>query len=213
MIAGSLSRQRCSEVHCHLSQNIHIQEILEKFWTVKDLPKLSPIISEEEEAFEKIFVETTKRLENGQFIVKIPLVESPFILSDSREYTLTRFSALEKRLAKNPKLKVMYVDLIEKYKALGHMSETSEVHDVLYFLSHHGVLNESSSTTKLRVVFNGSAPTDSSISFNDLQYAEPNIQDDIISILFRFRLYNVVVCADVAKMYRMILVDENQRSL
>ncbi|XP_043591687.1 uncharacterized protein LOC122571690 [Bombus pyrosoma] len=36
-----------------------------------------------------------------------------------------------------------------------------------YFLPHHGVIKESSQTTKLRVVFDGSAPTTTGVSLND----------------------------------------------
>lgn len=98
---------------------------------------------------------------------------------------------------------------------MGHMTLDTSGQDELYsyFLPHHGVVNENSSTTKLRVVFNGSAPTDNGVSLNDIQYTGPNIQDDMISILLRFRIHNVVVCADIAKMYNMVNIQEHQRCL
>lgn len=39
------------------------------------------------------------------------------------------------------------------------------------------------------------------------------MQDDLVNILLRFRLYNVVVTADIAKMYRQVIVQENYRDL
>lgn len=85
--------------------------------------------------------------------------------------------------------------------------------EINYWFPHHGVLNENSETTKLRVVFDGSAKTDSGISFNHIQYIGPRLQDDLFLGLLRFREYVVDVCGDVAKMYRMIWLDQSQRSL
>lgn len=42
-----------------------------------------------------------------------------------------------------------------------------------YFLPYHGVIRESSLTTKLRVVFDGSADSSSGKSLNDIQYPGP----------------------------------------
>ena len=36
-----------------------------------------------------------------------------------------------------------------------------------FFMPHHGVLKETSSTTKLRVVFNGSEKSNNGVSLND----------------------------------------------
>jgi hypothetical protein len=60
---------------------------------------------------------------------------------------------------------------------------------VSYYMPDHGVLKEDSLTTKLRVVFDASAPTTSGYSFNDLQRVGPALQNDIFLILLRFRQY------------------------
>lgn len=58
-----------------------------------------------------------------------------------------------------------------EYKALGHMQEVrQQTNDRLnLFLPHYHVLRESSVTTKLRVVFDGSMKTTSGLSVNDIQ--------------------------------------------
>lgn len=83
----------------------------------------------------------------------------------------------------------------------------------LIFFAHHGVLNESSVTTKLRVVFDGSSKTTTVISLNNILKVGPTVQDDLVDILLRFRLYNIVVTADIAKMYRQVIVQENYGDL
>lgn len=74
------------------------------------------------------------------------------------------------------------------------------------YLPHHAVLKESSSTTKFRVVFNASSKTTSGISLNETMLVGPTVQDDIISIILRWRKYPVVFSADIQKMYRQIWV-------
>ncbi|CAH2086997.1 unnamed protein product [Euphydryas editha] len=68
-----------------------------------------------------------------------------------------------------------------------------------YYLPHHGVIRESSTTSKLRVVFDASAVTTSGKSFNDIQMIGPKTQDDLFSILLRFREHKYAVTGDVEK--------------
>ncbi|XP_034947880.1 uncharacterized protein [Chelonus insularis] len=59
--------------------------------------------------------------------------------------------------------------------------ESQDIHP--YFLPHHGVLRPSSTTTKLKVVFNGSSPTSTGISLNDITHTGAKIQLDIFDVL------------------------------
>ncbi|XP_055527818.1 uncharacterized protein LOC129720381 [Wyeomyia smithii] len=86
-----------------------------------------------------------------------------------------------------------------------------EVHDHLdtcYFLPHHAVYKESSSTTKIRVVFDASAKTTSGISLNDALEVGPTVQNDLITILLRFCCYPVVLTADI-KYQRILWLNAN----
>lgn len=82
-----------------------------------------------------------------------PLKESPDVLGDSYNMAKRRFLSLERRLARDSHLKQLYVDFIDEYINLGHMFEyNNQSADSSFsnYLPHHGVLKESSSTTKLR---------------------------------------------------------------
>ncbi|XP_076384507.1 uncharacterized protein LOC143263380 [Megalopta genalis] len=70
---------------------------------------------------------------------------------------------------------------------------------------------EGSTTTKLSVVFDGSAKSSSDLALNDIQLVGPTVQSDLISILIRFRYNRYVLSADIAKMYRQILVHPADR--
>ena len=81
-----------------------------------------------------------------------------------------------------------------------------------YYLPHHVVVKEASTTTKVRVVFDGSAKSTSRLSINDVQLVDPVVQDDLFSILKRFQQYPVVLSADIEKMYRQVLIAPKQRA-
>jgi hypothetical protein len=80
-------------------------------------------------------------------------------------------------------------------------------------MSHHAVVKNTSSKTEVRVVFNASAKTTSSLSLNDLMMIGPTIQQDLFSIVLRFRTHRYALTADVEKMYRQIQVHEDDRDL
>ncbi|UYV76740.1 hypothetical protein LAZ67_14001924 [Cordylochernes scorpioides] len=77
-----------------------------------------------------------------------------------------------------------------------------------YYLPHHPVIKEKSCNTKLRVVFDASAKTDSGLSLNDASIPGPKIQQDLFHIILRFRIHPVAINADIAKMYRQIKISQ-----
>lgn len=186
-----------------------------RFWEIEDLPKCPSLLSDSEKACEQHFCAHTRRLQSGRFVVKLPLVSTPDCLGDSYKLAKRRFLSLEKRFRKQPQLKKAYCDFISEYRELGHCTESPiDIPETYYyFLCHHAVLREQSESTKCRVVFDGSAPTTSGFSINDLQMVGANIQDSLFSILIRFRQYKYVLSGDVEKMFRQVLVHEDDRNL
>lgn len=75
------------------------------------------------------------------------------------------------------------------------------------------MLKESSATTKTRVVFDASSKDSKEKTLNDALYKGPVLQSDLFSIIIRFRCFRYVLCANIKKMYRQILVHESQTSL
>ncbi|XP_017463462.1 PREDICTED: uncharacterized protein LOC108356871 [Rhagoletis zephyria] len=129
-------------------------------------------------------------------------------LGDSYLQARQRFESLERKFARNPVLKTEYSKSIKEYLDLNHMSlVTNEVfQQCKYFLPHHCVIKDDSSTTKLRVVFDGSASTTSGFSLNDLLMAGPTIQPKLFNILIRFRTFPIALTGDICKMYRCVRV-------
>lgn len=201
-------------VHCHFLNN-ELEEKLDKFFELESVPTTQQIHTKGESECEQFFIQTTKRHPDGKFIVTIPLKDSPESLGDSKQQALIRFQSLERKFKRNPEFKEKYTNFLDEYLNLGHMSENTKTQNdsISYFMPHHGVLREDSLTTKLRTVFDCSAVTSTGKSFNDIQHIGPTVQDDLLSILIRFRQHKFVVTSDIEKMYRQIYVNNEQRCL
>lgn len=76
-----------------------------------------------------------------------------------------------------------------------------------------GVLKESSSTTRLRVVFNGSWNVSSDTSLNQNLLVGRNLLPALNDVLLRWRWHKYVLVADIEKMYRQVFVHEDDRDL
>ncbi|GFX38020.1 integrase catalytic domain-containing protein [Trichonephila clavipes] len=91
-----------------------------------------------------------------------------------------------------------------------HFDETT-ANNICYYHPHHGVFRPDKTTTKLRVVFNGSAST-TDLSLNDL-LLKGKVKEDIFEIMTRFRTHKYAFTTDIQMMFRQILIDPAQRYL
>lgn len=200
--------------HSFSTEQVH--HLLTKFWELESCHRTNKF-SIEETICEEIFEKTTTRNINGRFSVTLPKRNCVLQqLGNSKETAIKRFLALEKRLDANHDLKSLYVEVIREYKRMNHMREVFENESdpsISYFLPHHAVMKLDSTTTKLRVVFDASCKSSSGISLNDALMVGPTVQEDLFSIMLRFRLHRYAFTADIEKMYRMIDVDPQDRPL
>ncbi|XP_011061744.1 PREDICTED: uncharacterized protein LOC105150405 [Acromyrmex echinatior] len=111
-------------------------------------------LSIDEKRCEQHFEQTVTRTSNGRFIVKLPFRDANLPIGDNREVTLKRLMRLERTLKNNEVMRDRYVKFMREYIELDHMSVLKSQSDDCkgaVYLPHHGVLKESSTSTKLRV--------------------------------------------------------------
>ena len=190
-------------------------ENLQRFWEIEEVPA-AQLWTAEEKRCDNHFKETTRRSPEGRFIVKLPFKNETKALGDSLQQAKKRLRSLLFRLERQPDLYKRYAEFIGEFFHLGHMekvpsSELVKPVENCYYLCHHCVFKESSTTTKLRVVFDGSAKMTTGISLNDRLMVGRKIQKDLFSILVRFRLHQVALSADIAKMYRQVELDKEDK--
>ncbi|XP_063912654.1 uncharacterized protein LOC135129432 [Zophobas morio] len=213
VIAGVLNNFNTNtSTSCNLS-NTDLDVHLKKFWELEEVTNISDQVfpGDNRDPCEKVFIDTFTRDLYGRFQVKLHIINEPPDLRSSKEIALKLFYNLEKRLRKDHNLFEQYSKFMADYLDLGHMTQINYPDESGYFVSHHPVYNESSLTTKLRVVFNASLKTTNHKSINENLMVGPNLQQDLFSILIRFRIHKVVITADVKKMYRQILVHPDHR--
>lgn len=192
--------------------NDSLSKILTRFWEVEE-PHSTNSWSLEEKQCENHFVNTYSRDQTGRFIVRIPLNSSVHQLSDSRQLALRRFFSLENKLGRSSSVADQYKVFMHEYMTLGHMTPIeNDTSSFGYYIPHHAIIKESIST-KLRVVFDASMKTSTGISLNDCQLIGPVVQNDLLSILLRFRQYQFVLVGDIKMMYRQIWIDPQDRHL
>ena len=196
---------------CHLSHlGTELQEQVTKFLNIEDVRVIADKLSPEERQCETHFRDTVKRDSQGRFIVRLPFKNSLPDLGDSKQGAVKRFRSLENKFAKQPEFKEQYSDFNKEYIKMDHMElvNNPNLKDGMFcYLPHPAVLKLPSSTIKLRAVFDASFCTNNGKSLNDNWMCGPVIQDDLFAILTRFRIHRYVITADIAKMYRQILVN------
>ncbi|XP_008182965.1 uncharacterized protein LOC103309405 [Acyrthosiphon pisum] len=168
----------------------------------------------EEQKALKHFEETARRDETGRFVLRLPLKSDARTVGRTLEMATARFLSVERRLQREPELRLQYTQFMEEYLKMGHMKIVSKEESqpsAAFYLPHHPVMKLSSLTTKLRVVFDASAKSTSNLSLNDVLLCGPTVQDDLVTILMRFRKHQVVITADVEKMFRQIRVAEEDQ--
>ena len=83
----------------------------------------------------------------------------------------------------------------------------------VFYLPIHVVRKDSSSTTKVRAVFDGSARTSTGVSLNETFLVGPTVHPPLIDILLQFRMHRVALTTDVSKMYRAVGLTESDKDL
>lgn len=194
----------------HCSPDLELQDLITRFWTQEELPNtIKTTLNEEEEECEKHFLTTHSRDTTGRYVVRLPLKANPSALGESKSKALGCLKRLFLQFSSKNTFQKLYVDFIDEYKHMGHMVEADRSSDQTsyeHYLPHHGVLRESSRTTKLRVVFNGSSRTSNGLSLNDILHAGAKLQTDICEILLWTRTHKVLFSIDIVKMFRQIAV-------
>lgn len=210
VVSGSApNATHCIPQICNLSAaDERLEASLRKFWEMETIP--SDLVQfTDENRCEELYAATTTRDTTGRYIVRLPRVENAeVVLGESKSIADRRFLSLERRLERDPITKDSYHQFMDEYLQLGHMKKVRDpVNDIVQhcYIPHHVVFKESSTTTKVRVVFDASCKTSSGYSLNDTLLVGPVVQQDLYLIYLRFRTRKVAIVADVEKMYRQVL--------
>ena len=178
-------------------------------------PKVEEDIKQDEEV-ERHYLNNLKySAEEQRYEVALPKKQSISSLGDSRPQAVARFIQTD-RAAHKKQIHKQFQEGIKSYFTLGH-AEAVPPEDkppaVAFWLPMHSVIKLSSTSTKLRVVFDGSAATTSGLSLNQALHVRPTIQATLSETLIKFRSYSIALNADISKMYREIKLCTQDKDL
>lgn len=148
---------------------------------------------------------------NGDhWVAQYPWVRDPRELPDNREVALKMLKDTEKRLQRDGSHLQMYKEQINDMLQRGvarklTQTELDEYDGPVHYLSHHAVLKPESASTPCRIVFNSSARYQGH-SLNDYWAKGPDLMNNMLGILLRFREGPVAFVGDIRKMYHAVKI-------
>lgn len=195
-----------------LSVSCSLDTSLQKFWELEEVSS-SENLTEDDLRCESIFTSSHSRKTDGRYVVRLPFKrEAVSSFGNSFQIASKAFERLELRLSKNCKLSEAYHHFLREYETMGHMTPVLDMKDSeipVYYMPHHPVLREDSTTSLLRVVFIASCVINTGTSLNEQLLTGSKLQADLQAILLRWRAHRLVLIADIEKMFRQILIHPN----
>lgn len=193
-----------------MHHQVEVEDMLKSLWEIDVDTERK--LTKEEELCETTYKETYKRNKEGRYIVKLPFNTTNPKSPDGNTMITARkrLESLERRFERQAELKKDYTEVIEEYIKLKHMEEVpdDEIEKRSVYLPHHAVVRTDKETTKTRVVFDASCKGTNGISLNDELMIGPVLQEDLRSIIMRWRMHKICFASDIEKMYRMVLIDK-----
>ncbi|GFU81462.1 integrase catalytic domain-containing protein [Trichonephila clavipes] len=213
VVSGSVDQVTENRVHCGLIVDDDLNKTLKKFCEIEGV-HIEPKVDTEVSLCEDHFVRTQRRNCEGRYVVSMALNKDPSCLGNSKDIAIRRLNSLWKRLSRDFRYLCLYAEFLKEYEELGHLERVVESSEppTHYYIPHHGVLCPEKLTTKLRIVFNGSSPTTTGISLNDI-LLKGEVKEDVFEKISRFRRHKFAFTTDIQKMYRQILINPDQQDL
>ena len=173
-------------------------------------------MSRDDLKFMNIVEDSVMQCEDGHYQVSLPLRDLNLQMPANRSQAERRALYLKRKFSKDVKFREDYVACLEKVIGDGFAEKVPL--DVLersdgkvWFIPHHGVYHHKK-PDKIRVVFDCSAHSQGT-SLNDELFQGPDLTNNLVGVLIRFRQEPVAVMGDVQSMFHQVRVPEVDRDL
>lgn len=164
-----------------------------------------------DEKWRGIVTEGMKKLPGNSYEIPLPFKVSDVSMPNNFGYAMSRLNSLRRQLRANEALCEEYSAFMDEVLKRGFAEEVPEAElqcpdGKVWFLPHHGVKHKRKN--KLRVVYDCSCKF-RGISLNDVLLQGPDLTNNLVGVLLRFREAKIAVSADIAKMFYMIKVPKS----
>ena len=173
---------------------------------MKDAEKVS---SEDKRFLQIVEEKMTKAGEH--YIVSLPFQNESLDMANNRKQAIKRLTHLKDRFKRNPSCLADYKNLMDHLITKGYaIKEDTRPPGKTWFIPHHGVYHPNKSG-KIRVVFGSSAEFDER-SLNKELLTGPDLTNQIVVVLTRFRQNSIAFMADIEAMHYQMMVLEHQQT-
>ncbi|XP_035206922.1 uncharacterized protein LOC118181829 [Stegodyphus dumicola] len=155
----------------------------------------------------------TVTFKGRRYEVQLPWVTEKDCLSQNFDIARQRLNSTTHRLIQKGKFED-YENVFTDWLNEGIIEEVPEheMNNQCHYLPHKGVFKEPrTSTTKLRPVFDASCKDKNSRSLNDCLEKGPNLMEQIIPRILRFRKNRIGVTSDIRKAFLQMSVNKSDR--
>lgn len=201
---------------CHLPM-VTGDHLLQKFRVPKEPSSELPSLTSEKRSVVEHFKQLHPHADDGRFVVPLPKRPHSKLLGESQSQYVRRFLSLERSLCSRAffdKFAVVVEDYFEQcHTEPVPVTDLEKPVNSVFYLPLHVVRKESSTTTKVRAVFDASAPSSTGVSLNFTLLVGPAVHSSLSDVLLRFRLYCIALTTDVSRMYQAVLLDEADKDL
>ena len=187
---------------------------LRRFWEVESFGIVDPSSTSSEST---LFLPSLV-FENGRYEVGLPWKNIQLGVPDHLSLYENRLRSLLRRLQTQPQMLSEYDNIIREQlrqgivEYVGSQEKPKSFSGDYHYLPHHGVICQDSETTKLRIMYDGSAKAvGDEYSLNDYLLTGPNSIPKLFNILIQFRWNPVAITADIEKAFLMISIKPSDR--
>ncbi len=196
-----------------------LNDMLKRFWDLESIG-ITPVNSSTSEmspneklAWKKVSESVT--FNDGYYEVAVPWKKQRPSLPNNAELAKRRLKSTERKLAKDPEVAAAYQRVINEYlekKYIRRVPPDEPKPECEWLLPHFPVVRPEKETTKVRIVFDGSATCEGK-SLNTEALPGPKLQSDITDILIKFRKEPVALAGDISQMYHQLVLRPEDRPL
>ncbi|XP_075151031.1 uncharacterized protein LOC142225140 [Haematobia irritans] len=198
-------------------ENIRMEQMMNQYFEVESiLVKLDakPVVAKSEEKALNILKSTTKYRDGRYECGLLWKSDEMKIFPDSHGSALRRLQQVENKFYRNSEFEGEYRDkknhLIKQgYARLVSPDEENIASPNVFFLPHFAVFNPSKES--LRLVFDAASKV-KGVSLNDRLLPGPDLNQSLMSVLFKFREQPIAVCGDIREMFLQIAIRKEDQN-
>ena len=212
MITGAPANHRF--VEASEAKDTYISKRLKEMYTLEfnEINGEAEAYSKEDEKFLEIMNSSVQKVD-GHYQLPLPFKSAAVNLPCNRRQAEKRLNSVRRKMDNSDIYRKEYVSnistLIKQGFARKCDSQSNPTPGSIWYLPHHGVYQEVKK--KLRIVFDCSASY-RGYSLNNELLQGPDLTNQLVGVLLRFRMHYVPIMADIEAMFHQVRIPEEHRS-